>query len=134
MPSSTAPLPPRAAGNDRLFRDVHAAAAVITSAPDVGLTVIFERISSAGRYRASLGGEVIVASSREPILAACRALVARGLTGRASFKRPGDKFAAMIVRDVVEAAKWTVSETEAHGPRLVRHRPFNEAVDTGAVQ
>lgn len=133
MPS-TATLPPSAAGNDCLFRDVHAAAAVIAPAPDVGLTVTFQRINAAGRYRASFDGEVIVASSREPILAACRALAARGFTGRASFRRPGDKFAAMIVRDVVEAAKWTVSETEAHGPRLVRHRQFNEAAVAGAIQ
>lgn len=102
------------------------------SAPSAPLVVTFQRTGftpTGERYMASLGDDVLCRSVREPIFAACRALVARGLTGRAEFRRPGDAAAAMIVPDIVAAAGRTVRETATAGPFLTRYRPFSKDDD-----
>jgi hypothetical protein len=74
------------------------------------------------RYRVNYAGNVLVDSSRYPEFDACRALLALGLTGKVEVWRPGAAFPAMRI-DIERGARLTVSETEDHGPRMVRCRP-----------
>lgn len=58
-------------------------------------------------------------------LAACRALVARGFTGTAETWRPGENAPALCFRDIETAARLTVREGTAHGPRFSTYRPLD---------
>ena len=77
-------------------------------------------------YRATFNGEVIVAKSSDPAFAACRALKAKGLTGRVEFYRPGVPYPGLIVHDLDKAAGLRVVETEHEGPILKKWRPFED--------
>jgi hypothetical protein len=74
------------------------------------------------RYRVNYAGNLLVDSSRYPEFDACRALLALGLTGKVEVWRHGAAFPAMRI-DIERGARLTISETEDHGPRLVRWRP-----------
>ena len=43
--------------------------------------------------------------------AACRALKARGVTGRLEIWRPGSALPDMLIADIAEAATWTIRES-----------------------
>jgi hypothetical protein len=67
------------------------------------------------RYNAHLGspdGEQIVTDALDVEFAACRALAARGVTGRMETWRPGSAHPDMLIADIAEAAAWTIRENE----------------------
>ena len=79
------------------------------------------------RYNAHLGspdGEQIVTDALDVEFAACRALKARGVTGRMATWRPGSAHPAMVIADIAEVAKWTIREDDRRGPTRVKHRPW----------
>jgi hypothetical protein len=88
--------------------------------------IIIEPISLGERgqlYRVTHNGAVLIERSRSPELDACRALLARGISGKLQVWRPG-KTAHDMQLDIERAAGWTVLENEREGPRLVRWRPY----------
>jgi hypothetical protein len=75
-------------------------------------------------YKAIVKGEVIVAKSSDPVHAACRAMKARGLSGRVEFYRPGVPYPGLVVHDLDKAAGFRLVETERQGPVIKKWRPF----------
>jgi hypothetical protein len=75
-------------------------------------------------YRATFKGEEIVARSWDPEFAACRALKARGLTGRVEFFRAGLPHPCLIVRDLARGAGLRTLEDECRGPVLKKWQPI----------
>jgi hypothetical protein len=83
-------------------------------------------------YNVHLGtpaGEKIVANAFDPEYAACRALVARGLTGRLEVWRPGSAFPVVVVPDIAKGARLTIREDARRGPCLVKYRPRFEPAE-----
>jgi hypothetical protein len=81
------------------------------------------------RYNAHLGspdGGRIVTDALDVEFAACRALKARGATGRMETWRPGSTYPDMLIADIAEAATGTILENERRGPNRVKHRPWAE--------
>jgi len=77
-------------------------------------------------YNVHLGsqdGELIVRNAFDPEFAACRVLLARGLTGKLEVWRPGSAFASLIIRDIAKGAQLTIREDAKRGPCTVKHRP-----------
>jgi hypothetical protein len=69
-------------------------------------------------YRILHAGEVLLEGCRCPLFVACRALLAKGITGgRVELWRSGKAFWDLAV-DITVGAKLTVVETETEGPRL----------------
>jgi hypothetical protein len=71
------------------------------------------------RYRVTYVGETLVEGRRNPVFAACRALLARGITGRLEVWRPG-KTSADLQLDIERGAGLTISETDKRSLQLVR--------------
>lgn len=71
----------------------------------------------------SLDGELIVRNAFDPEFAACRVLLARGLTGKLEVWRPGSAFASLIIRDIAKGAQLTIREDAKRGPCTVKYRP-----------
>lgn len=69
------------------------------------------------------GEELIVTNAFDPEYAACRVLVARGVTGRLEVWRPGSAFASLIIRDIAKGASLTIREDARRGPCVVKYRP-----------
>lgn len=76
------------------------------------------------RYRVSFQGETLVESTTVPEYEGCRALVARGIGGSLEVWRKGALHPAVLIRDIANAALWTVSELDRGGLSLVRWKPF----------
>lgn len=74
------------------------------------------------RYRVTHLGSVLVESSRNPEFDACRALLARGTTGRLLVKGAGAA-AHHLALDIEQGAGLTTREGDADGLRLVRWEP-----------
>lgn len=74
------------------------------------------------RYRATYLGSILVESSRNLEFDACRALLARGITGKLQVWRAGTASADMCL-DIERGAGLTIHETDASGPRLARWKP-----------
>jgi hypothetical protein len=72
------------------------------------------------RYRVLYKNEILVEACRFPEFDGARALVARGMSGRAEVWRPGATAPAMLIPDITVAAKWTIEESPTKGPRLTR--------------
>jgi len=69
-------------------------------------------------YRILHAGEVLLEGCRCPLFEACRALLAKGITGgRVELWRSG-KASWDLAVDITVGAKLTVVETETEGPRL----------------
>ena len=68
-------------------------------------------------------GGVLIEETWNPEFEACRALVARGITGRMEVWRAGKAHADMIVPSIEEAAGWTVVEND-NGPVFKRWEPM----------
>lgn len=80
-------------------------------------------------------GEQIATNVFDPEYAACRALVARGVTGRLEVWRPGSAFASSIIRDIAKGALLTIREDAQRGPCTVKYRPRfepNEVIEEEA--
>jgi hypothetical protein len=75
------------------------------------------------KYKVSYRGENLIESTREPVYSSCRALVARGLTGKLEVWG-GEPYARGIVKDIEKGAKLTIVENENEGPRLGRYKPW----------
>jgi hypothetical protein len=79
------------------------------------------------RFNAHLGapdGEQIVTDALDVEFAACRALKARGVTGRIETWWIGASAAALVIQDINEAAELTVREDATRAPSVVRYRPW----------
>ena len=76
------------------------------------------------RYRVHYGDAVLIEDTWNPEFEACRALVARGVTGRLDVWRAGKTHPDMIVPDIEEGARWTVVETTRSAPSLGRGNRF----------
>jgi hypothetical protein len=104
-----------------------AAEAAADRAPGARIRIAPTHLTENGqRYRVSWAGKTLIESTRNPEHDACRALLARGITGRLEVWRAGTTFPASSI-DIERGAGWTISETEEHGPRLVRWRPFEHS-------
>jgi hypothetical protein len=77
-------------------------------------------------------GKVLIESTRNPEFDACRALLARGITGRLEVWRPGRVSADMRL-DIERGARLTIRETDDRGLRLVRWEPFSTDEAPNAV-
>jgi hypothetical protein len=73
-------------------------------------------------YRVTYDGQTLLARCRCPLLDACRALLAKGVTGRLELCSPGSASFDVSI-DIEEGAKWTILETETESLRLVRWTP-----------
>ena len=74
------------------------------------------------RYRVTYLGATLVESARDPEFEACRALLARGITGTLVTYSPGSSVPRMRV-DIEKGAKLTIVENAKDGPRTARYRP-----------
>jgi hypothetical protein len=77
------------------------------------------------KYRVTYRGETLIESTKEPVYASCRALVAKGLTGSLGIWG-GEKHARGLVRDIEKGAKLTIIESEKVGPKLALYQPRPE--------
>jgi hypothetical protein len=75
------------------------------------------------RYSVTYRGALLIAGTRTPAFAACRALLARGITGRLQVWRPGKSVHDMQL-DIERGAGVMITETDAHGLQVVPWRPF----------
>jgi hypothetical protein len=73
-------------------------------------------------YRVNFGNEILVARTFKPFHDACRALVARGLTGPAEHWSEGRHI--MTSRAIESSANFTVIENEIDGPRITKYVPY----------
>jgi hypothetical protein len=80
------------------------------------------------QYRVLYRGETLIERTWEPVYSSCRALVARGLTGRLEIWG-GEQHARGIVRDIVKGAGLTIIENENVGPKLPRYKAVTGFVD-----
>jgi hypothetical protein len=85
----------------------------------ITISVVGYPLESSPRYRVMYWGEVLIARSRVPIFDACRALVARGLTGSVGLYR-NDRLDA-LVRDIAVGAQYTIEESAEVSMRLRRY-------------
>jgi hypothetical protein len=74
------------------------------------------------RYRVTYLGATLIESARDPDFEACRALLARGITGTLVTYSPGGSVPRMRV-DIEQGAKLTIVENAKDGPRTARYRP-----------
>ena len=85
------------------------------------------------RYRVYFQDAVLIEDTWNPEFEACRALVARGVTGRLEVWRAGKTYPDLIVPDIEEGARWTVVENDREGPVIKRWEPFPDHLQQGAV-
>jgi hypothetical protein len=79
------------------------------------------------RYRVTYAGEVLNEGRKNPIFDACRALLARGITGRLEVWRRG-KTSADVQLDIERGALFVIRETDTESLRLVPWRPHPDAI------
>ena len=84
------------------------------------------------RYRVTYAGEVLVEGRRNPIFDACRALLARGITGRLKVWRRG-KTSADMQLDIERGAGFAIRETATESLRIVPWHPHPDATSPDAV-
>ena len=75
------------------------------------------------RYSVTYRGAMLVEKTKKPAFAACRALLARSITGRLEVWRPGKSSADMQL-DIETGAGLTISETDTHDLQAVPWQPF----------
>jgi hypothetical protein len=78
--------------------------------------------STGARYRVTYLGEKLIEGARTPLFDACRALLAKGITGTLVMYSPGSSVHRAKV-DIEEGAQLMVAEGDKAGPRLARYRP-----------
>lgn len=77
-------------------------------------------------YSVFLDGQLLIERTLDPTPETCRLLSSRGQAGRLEVWDEERPYPRLIVHDLVKAAGLTVSETERHGPRFRRYKPFPE--------
>lgn len=90
--------------------------------------------ASGFKWNVVFDGKALLKASRNPEFDACRALVKLGLTGKLTTYREDGR--PCMTLNIEKAAKMTVSETRAHGPRFVPYKPFPDdwmASDSNAI-
>jgi hypothetical protein len=80
------------------------------------------------RYRLTYAGETIVEGRRNPVFDACRALLARGITGRLEVWRRG-KASADMQLDIERGAGLAICETATVSLRVVPWLPWRPRPD-----
>ena len=78
--------------------------------------------STGARYRVTYLGETLVESARDPTFEACRALLARGITGTLVTYGPGSSVPRLRVH-IEQGAKLMTIDNANDGPRFGRYRP-----------
>jgi len=87
--------------------------------------LIIEPVTPYGQYSASLGSEVIVASTREPLLAGARALLAQGADPASVITTRHKGALGWALRSTVgAAARLTVRERATGGIRFAPYVEF----------
>jgi hypothetical protein len=84
------------------------------------------------RYRVTYAGETLVEGRRNPIFDACRALLARGITGRLEVWRWG-KTSADMQLDIERGASLAIKETATESLHIVPWRPRPDATSPDTV-
>src|SRR5262245_39728498 len=89
-------------------------------------------------YRVYFRDDVLIEDTWNPEFEACRALVARGVTGRLEVMRPSADFPDRLIRglifpDIEEGARWTVVENDKEGPVIRRWVPYPDHLHQDAV-
>jgi len=84
-------------------------------------------------YRVYYRGAPIIDETWNPEFEACRALLARGITGRLEVWRFGKSHAGLVIADIAKAAELTVEESDQRGPHFVRWRARPEDLSRNAV-
>ena len=86
-------------------------------------TLIKDR-RAAALWHVEFTGEQIVTAARDPEYTACRALLARGVTGKVTFVHESGM--AGLTMGIEHGAGLTVDEATRDGrPRVVKYRPYN---------
>ena len=83
------------------------------------------------RYRVTYAGETLIEGRRNPIFDACRALLARGITGRFEVWRRGKESADMQL-DIERGAGLAIKETTTESLRIVTWEPWRPNPDDRA--
>lgn len=89
----------------------------------ISIEVVSYPLESSPRYRVMYRGEELIASSRVPILDACRVLVAKGLSGSIGLYRGGQLDA--LVRDIAVGAQYTIRESAEVSLTLTKYVPYD---------
>ncbi|QRM55306.1 hypothetical protein [Sinorhizobium sp. BG8] len=76
-------------------------------------------------YAVSLQGQTIIPKSHVPSHDACRYLTERGFSGAVEVWSDGEAKPRLLIADLQKAAKFTVSEDQNRGPRVVRYQPMS---------
>ncbi|MBD9373191.1 hypothetical protein IB238_11230 [Rhizobium sp. ARZ01] len=85
-------------------------------------------------YSVSFEGDTIIPKTYNPSHDACRSLTEQGYHGALEVWSDGETHPRMIINDIERAAKFTVSETKTHGPRVVRYKPLDRSVFSREAQ
>jgi hypothetical protein len=90
------------------------------------IVLVIAEVDRRGRYDGSVDGVTVVSNVREPFFSAARKLIAQGLDPCSPYvmRRTTDGPNAMVSTLGV-AARLTVSESDAHGPRIVPYVPHD---------
>jgi hypothetical protein len=92
------------------------------------ITIEPTKLSQRGQmYRGIYAGSILIESNRNPEFDACRALLAKGITGKIETWRPGVAFPAMQI-DIERGAQLTVTESDKDGPCFAPWHPHPDAV------
>lgn len=84
------------------------------------------------KWNATLGDKPLLRRVRDPEHDACRALLAKGITGKVTFVHKSTGMAGLTM-DVEKSAGRTVRETTKDGrPRTVKFVPFGDAISSSA--
>jgi len=75
------------------------------------------------RWRVEFESETLIEACDDPAYDACRALLARGITGRLQTRLAGQEYGSLRL-DIEHGAKLRAQEGAASGPRLVKWRPY----------
>jgi hypothetical protein len=95
------------------------------------ITIECTRVGHRGQYyRVWYEGSVLIEECRYPEYDACRALLARGITGRLESYLVSEYPAGL---DIERGAKWTIREDEDHSPTVVPYRNRSEAANDNAI-
>lgn len=79
--------------------------------------------SSGARFEVTHNGKTLIESSRDPEHDACRALLAKGLTGTLETYHPGGTVARMRL-DIERGAKLGINESAKTNIKTVRWSPY----------
>jgi hypothetical protein len=115
---------PNGADDGRYYDTVAEAPADLTRQPTPRIDVQIIRYGARRPvYRITYAGEVLINASRCPLFDSCRALLARGITGRLELWRPG-KTTFDAACDIEVGAQWTILETDTEFPPTPEQMPI----------